>query len=288
MYCILEIRSSSMKKPHWIDKEQYSKIIRVLNDARDLLDVTELFSFYTESYEELKYWCIHTDANAEYLMSNKHMAERKCRGLLLELKTYFLQMKAKLGRKYGEDSPIYKMFVNAEENAKRNDTTFAFAMDLKECANHCTSIVHSFFAQDGKSYLQPCCIPSTLLSNFNNWTKNNRKYLISLSSNIDLLDLFDSVYAVLKRIQDQLIGYLLGSDNLKNGLLDLRIFMDNYFTKDNYMYFHLAHMVYQNKKDAPVVAFYQKKEGVSFDSYQVDWKVLYDLTDLLRGVEDGK
>lgn len=288
MYCLLEIESSFMRKPHWIEKDQYDTIVGVLNDASDLLDAIELFSFFTESYEELRDWCKHTDTNAEYLMSNKHMAERKCRGLLLELKTYFLQMKSKLGRKYGEDSRIYKTFIDAEEDAKRNDTAFAFAMDLKECANHCNAIVHSFFVTDKKERLQPCCIPATLLSVFDSWTKKNRKYLTSLHNNIDLLEIFESVYETLKKIQQQLIGYFLGTDNLKDRLLELRAFMDGYFTKENCTSFHLAHMVYQNKKDAPKWAFYQKKVAVKFDAHPIDWKVLYELTDLLKESEGSK
>lgn len=288
MYCLLEMQSSAMKKPHWIEKNQYSTIIQVLNDSSDLLDAIELFSFFSESYEELRDWCMHADVNAEYLMSNKHMAERKCRGLLLELKTYFLQMKSKLGRKYGEDSPIYKMFVDAEENAKRTDTAFAFALDLKECANHCNSIVHSFSAPVKKAHLQPSCAPSILLSDFDSWTKRNRRYLISLETNIDLLEMFESVYEVLKKIQKQLIGYFLGTDRLKDRLLELREFMDSYFGKENCTCFHLAHMVYQNKKDAPKWAFYQNKVAVEFDAYPIDWKVLYELTDLLRESEEAK
>ena len=285
MYCLLEIQSSSMKKPRWIEKNQYDVAVETLNNASDLLDAIELFSFFAESYEELRDWCEHTDTNAEYLMRNKHMAERKCRGLLLELKTYFLQMKSKLGRKYGEDSRIYKTFTDAEEDGKRNDTAFAFAMDLKECANHCNAIVHSFFAADKKGHLQPCCDPSVLLSEFGSWTKKNRKYLASLRNNIDLLEVFESVYGALKKIQLQLIGHFLGTAHLKDRLLELRAFMDDCFTKENCISFHLAHMVYQNKKDAPKWAFYQKKAPVTFDAHPIDWIVLYELTDLLKESE---
>jgi len=282
MYCILEIKSSSLKEPYWIDKEQYHKITRILNDSSDLLDSIELFSFFVEAYEELRNWCMHADVNAENIMSNRHMAERKCRGVLLELKTYFLQMKSKLGRKYGENSPIYKMFIEAEEDAKRTDAAFALAMELKECSNHCNEIVHSFVAPEKKGYLQPCSIPTKLLSEFNGWKKENRKYLMSLSDNIDLLDLFASVCNVVKKIQMQVTEYFLKMNRLRERLLELREFMDNYFTKESCIYFHLAHMVYRNKHDAPKVAFYQKKVGVTFEAYPIDWKVLYDLTDLLR------
>ncbi len=282
MYCILEIKSSLLKKPYWIDKKQYDKVINTLDKASDLLDSIELFSFFVESYEELKNWCEHAEVNAEHIMSNRHFAERKCRGLLLELKTYFLQMKSKLGRKYGEDSPIYKMFINAEDSAKLNDAAFSLAMDLKECANHCNEIIHSFVAPNKKIGIQPCSIPATLLSNFNGWTKNNKKYLKSFSGNIDLMEIFASVYEVLKKIQLQIIEYFLKTNCLTEELLEIRGFMDSYFIEDNCTCFHLAHMVYQNKKDAPKVVFYQKKVSVIFEAYPIDWKVLYDLTDLLK------
>lgn len=42
-----------MKKPHWIEKNQYGTITQVLNDSSDLLDAIELFPFFTESYDEL-------------------------------------------------------------------------------------------------------------------------------------------------------------------------------------------------------------------------------------------
>lgn len=86
-------------------------------------------------------------------------------------------------------------------------------------------------------------------------------------------------------MQMQIIGYFLETDHLRKRLLELRAFMDRYFTKDTCIYFHLAHMVYRNKHDAPKVAFYQKKVDVPFEAYPIDWKVLYDLTDLLREEE---
>lgn len=288
MYCILEIQSSWMKKPYWIKRDQYHKIVNILNDSSDLLDSIELFSFFVESYEDLKKWCMQADVNSEYIIRNKHMAERKCRGLLLELKTYFLQMESKLERKYGEDSRTYKIFVDKKENIKQTDIAFAFAMDLKECANHCNAIIHSFVAPDKKMNLQPCSVPFALLSDFDGWTKRSRKYLTSLGGNIDLLELFGTVYEALKKLQIQFIKNLLGTDNLKDRLLELRGFMDCYFTKENCSCFHLAHMVYQNKKDAPEIAFYQKKVIVTFNAYPIDWKVLYDLTDLLMGEEEEK
>ena len=94
---------------------------------------------------------MNTDAGAEHLMSNRHTAERKCRGLLLELKTYFLQMQSKLASKYGENSAIYKMYEDEKDDAKCKDISFALAMDLKECANHCNEIVHSFVSPDKKN-----------------------------------------------------------------------------------------------------------------------------------------
>lgn len=285
MYCLLHIHSPSMKTPIWIEKEQYTNILRVLNDASDLLDAIELFAFFTEAYEELNNWCAHTDVYAENLMTNLHMAERKCRGLLLELKTYFLQMKSKLERKYESDSAMYKIFVDAEANAKRTDAVFAFVMDLKECANHCNSIVHSFIVSDDRSHLTPCCIPSKLLSDYDGWSRKGKRHLLSLSGNIDFLELFESVYQVLKTIQKQLISCLLVEKQLEDGLLGVREFMDSHFTKENCDCFRLAHMVYHNKKDAPKWAFYQKKIAVSFDAHPKDWKVIYELTDLLRESE---
>lgn len=288
MYCLLQVHSPTMQTPVWIEKDQYHKILQTLCDSGDLLDAVELFSFYTEAYEELKDWCAHTDTYGENLMSNMHTAERKCRGLLLELKTYFLQMKSKLERKYGSDSAIYKMFMDAEENAKQTNAVFAFAMDLKECANHCNSIVHSFIVSDDRLHLTPCCIPSKLLSDYDSWSRKGRRYLSSVSGNTDFLELFESIYEVLKGIQKQLVNHLLVTNQLKDGLLDLRSFMDDHFTKENCCHFQLAHMVYRNKKDAPKWAFFQKKVAVEFDAYLKNWNAIYELTDLIRESEGAK
>lgn len=281
VYCLLEIKSAVIREPHWIEKEQYYSMLKIKTQAHDLLDAVELFSFVTEAYDDLKNWCITTDTNAEYIMTNKHTAERKCRGILLELKTYFLQMEAKIIRKYGENSAIHNLFVTAKDDAKRTDASFSLAMDLKECANHCNEIVHSFSVTGLAQQLHPCCIPSKLLSDYDSWTKKNRKYLASLTCNIDLLIIFESVYNVLGEIQKKLISHLLSTDNIKDGLLELRAFMDNHFTKENYARFHLAQMVYTNGKDAPKVSFFQNKVPVNFNAYPIDWRVIYELTDLL-------
>lgn len=281
MYCLLEIKSASMREPHWIEKEQYYKILQIKTKANDLLDAVELLSFFTEAYEDLTSWCMNANINAEYLMNNKHTAERKCRSVLLELKTYFLQMEKKLENKYGDQSKIYKLFTDAKDKAKRTDELFMFVMDLKECANHCNEIIHTFLSPSPKEYVQPCCIPAHLLTDYDSWSKTSRKYLTSLTGNIDLLDIFEYVCDVIKRIQKDLINQLLEKDSLTDSLLELRRFMDGHFTKENCLNFHLAHMVYQNGKDAPKVSFYQKKVTVEFNAHLIDWKVVYELTDLL-------
>lgn len=281
MYCLLEIKSSLIREPHWIEKEQYFKVLQTQNRSNNLLDAIELFSFLTEAYEDLKSWCMKTDRSAECLMANKHTAERKCRSVLLELKTYFLQMETKLVRKYGDQSTIHNLFVDAKNEAKRTDDVFAFVMDLKECANHCDEIVHSFLSPVSKDYIQPCCIPTRLLSDYGSWSKISRKYLTSLTCNMNLLDIFESVYNVLTKIQKELINHLLAKDNLTGSLLELRALMDDHFLKENCSSFHLAHMVYKNGKDAPKVSFYQSKVTVEFNAHPIDWKVIYELTDLL-------
>ena len=88
---------------------------------------------------------------------------------------------------------------------------------------------------------------------------------------------------------------LLGDNILGTGFkfdIELRLgagaFVCGEETALNCSCFHLAHMVYQNKKDAPEIAFYQKKVIVTFNAYPIDWKVLYDLTDLLMGEEEEK
>ena len=283
MYCLLPVKSTTMGTPCWIEKDKYHMLLQTKKQSKDLLDAIELFSFYTEAYEELKEWCMHTDTNVEYLMSNKHTAERKCRGLLLELKTYFLQMGPKLSRKYGESSTVYKLYTKARRDAARTDATFAFVMDLKEYANHCNEIVHSFMAPNDKNYLQPCCIPTMLLPDFNGWTKASLQYISTATGNIDLLEVFETIHDIVKKIQEQLIAHLLSTNDLKDRLLALRAFMDEHFTKENCYCFHLAHMVYQNGKDAPKAAFYQNKLNVKFNALPIDWKMFYELTDLLRG-----
>lgn len=83
-------------------------------------------------------------------------------------------------------------------------------------------------------------------------------------------------YEVMKKLQLQLIGYFLGTDRLKDRLVERREFMDSYFRTENCACLHLAHMVYQNEV------------AVKFDAYPIDWKVLYELTYLLREWEDAK
>ena len=47
-----------------MEKEQYNHIVSVLNQSADVLDAAELFSFFEESYEELRDWCMHAPKNA--------------------------------------------------------------------------------------------------------------------------------------------------------------------------------------------------------------------------------
>ena len=285
MYCLLQIQASEMKNPYWIREEKYRDIVHILKKAEFLLNAVELFSYYIDAYEDMRRWCMGASTQAEYLLQNQHTSERKCRGVLLELKTYFLQMEATLTRLGGSDNQLHAVFTNAKENAKSNNAQLAFIMDLKECVNHSSEIVHTFMSSSQNDYLQPSCIPSKLLEDFNGWSKTSKRYLEAIDGNINLLELFESVYAELSKVQGRLVEHILAEDGLKEELLILRVFMDCYFSKDNCTCFSLAHMVYRNGKDAPKAAFYayrQKKVIVEFNVRQIDWKKIYDLTDLLR------
>lgn len=285
MYCLLHIQASEMKNPYWIKKEEYKNIVHILKKAEFLLDAVELFSYFIDAYDDMRRWCKGANKQAEYLLQNQHTAERKSRGVLLELKTYFLQMEAKLTRLGGCDNQLYAVFTNAKEDAKSNNAQLSFVIDLKECVNHSSEIVHTFIPSSQNDCLQPSCIPSKLLESFNGWSKASKRYLESIDGNINLLELFELVYAELSEVQGKLVEHILAEDGLKEELLVLRDFMDCYFSKENCTCFNLAHMVYKNGKDAPKAAFYasrQKKIIVEFNVRQIDWKKIYDLTDLLR------
>lgn len=92
MYCLLESTQLGSHIPHWMAKDQYQSLRMILMKAQNVRDVVELFSFLEEAIDDLKIWCESTETYGEYLIRNKHAAERRCRGVLLELTTYLDQM----------------------------------------------------------------------------------------------------------------------------------------------------------------------------------------------------
>lgn len=279
MYCLLEISSSHIHLPHWLTSEQYGSLSATLRKSKCLQEIVELFSFFEEALEDLSKWCKETENYPEQLVRNQHAAERLCRGVLLELKTYLLQMDAMLARKYGKDSEIYKLYERGTQAAKNHCIEYAFALQLRDYSQHCNEVMQSFRAPVEENYIQPCCIPEELLKNYNNWGRKEKRFLSNAKGNIDLLVVFEKVREELEEIQRSLIHSLLAHDEMRAELLELRKWMDDSFSTSDCRSFQLAKMVYMNGKDAPKVAFSQKKITVRFDALPVDWMIIYKLTD---------
>lgn len=265
MYCLLEIQSSSLKKPRRIEKEQYNRLLHIKTQSADLVNAVELFSFFTESYEELRNWCMHTDMNAEYLMSNKHTAERKCRGVLFEFKTFLDHTESLLKKTFGKNSDAATAFTQGTNAAYDQNPEYAFVYQLRNSMQHFDSIVHSFAAPVAHPYIQPCSDPKILLRD-SGWKEQERNFVLAANGNIELYEVFVTTYNAMGSIMVPVMDYLLKWNDSAADIIMLRNWTEPLFTREESKYFHLA----------------EEDEAGNTVAFPVNWEVIYKIADSLN------
>lgn len=264
-YCLIEIRSGTEISRRPMSEECYRTVMEGLEATKLLRTVQEKFYCFHEALQELQDWCIQAPRDAEFLTRNLHTAERLCRGVLYEYKTFLDHTAKLLKNTFGKDSEAANAFIQGTHDAYDQNPEYAFVYQLRNSMQHFDGIVHSFEAPNKRPYLQPCANPQILLRD-NGWKEQEKNYILAVSGNIDLHAAFVATYNAMEHIMVPVMNYLLGWNDGGANIVMLKNWIEPLFSREDSKYFHLAEV----------------GEAGNVTAITVFWEVIYKIADSLK------
>lgn len=265
MYYLLEIRDHTELSRRPMSEECYRTVMEGLKATELLRTIEEEFLCFHEALKELEDWCMRAPQNGEYLMRNLHTAERLCRSVMFEYKTFLEHTEKTLKKTFGKESDAAAIFRQGTHDAYDQNPEYAFVYQLRNNMQHFDNIVHSFKAPVKKPYIQPCSNPKVLLRD-DGWKEQERQYILSAKGNIDLHAAFVATYDAMEQILVPVMNYLLKWNEGSANIMMLRNWIEPLFTRENSKYFYLAEIDEKN----------------DFVTIPVYWKIIYKIADALE------
>lgn len=239
MYYLLEIRNQTEVSRRPMSEECYRMVMEGLEATRLLRTIEEEFICFHEALKELEDWCFKAPHDAEYLVRNLHTAERLCRNVLFEYKTFLDHTEKLLKKEFKKDSDAVTIFKQGTHDAYDKIPEYAFVYQLRNSMQHFNNIVHSFEAPVARSYLQPCSNPQTLLQD-SGWKEQEKNYILEANGNIDLHAAFVTTYNAMEYIMVPVMNYLLKWNDGGAYIKMLRNWAESLFMREESKYFYLA------------------------------------------------
>lgn len=264
MYFLLEIRNKTEVSRRQISEECYHAIADGLETTRTIRTIEEGFFCFYEALKELENWCFRAPQDAEYLVRNLHIAERLCRGVLFEYKTFLDHTERLLKKIFGKESEAAAIFKQGTHDAYDKNPEYAFTYGLRNSVQHFDGIVHSFVAPVNQPYLQPCADPQKLLQD-SEWKEQERRFLLAAKGNIDLYATFVATYNAMGNIMIPLMNYLLKWNDGGATIMMIRNWIEPLFKREDSKFFYLA----------------QKNEIGDIVAIPIHWEIIYKIADSL-------
>lgn len=198
-------------------------------------------------------------------MRNLHTAERLCRGVMFEYKTFLDHTEKLLKKTFGKKSDAVEIFKKGTNVAYDQSPEYAFVYQLRNSVQHFDNIVHSFDAPVVKNYIQPCSIPKILLQD-DRWKAQEKEYILKANGNIDLHAAFVATYNAMGKIMEPVINYLLKWNDGGANIMMLKNWMESLFNREDSKYFHLAEM----------------DEMGQIRARPVNWEIIYIISDSIN------
>ncbi len=222
-----------------MSEECYRTVMQGLESTRLLRTIEEEFLCFHEALKEFKDWCIKAPRGEEYLVRNLHTAERLCRSVMFEYKTFLDHTEKLLKKSFGKESEVVALFKQGTHDAYDRNPEYAFVYQLRNSVQHFDNIVHSFEAPVEKSYIQPCSNKQILLKD-NGWKEQERQYIVATNGNIDLYAAFVAAYNAMEWIMVPVLNYLLRWNDGGANIVMLQDWMETLFTREESKYYYLA------------------------------------------------
>ncbi len=262
-----------------ISNDTCKEVLELYDDVKETLDYYVLGKCVRDAWDELILWSNETDNNNSFIIRNLHTAERLVRGFLFEFRTCLDHMETDIKRKYGKDSELWRIFQEGTSSVYDNYPEYAFTYHLRNCSQHCKSVVHGFVGNTGIGISSNV---NQLLTSYEKWKLVDKEFMSAAGENIDLMSVFSKTFSAFNEGLRPVIQYLLDTDRVCDKLIYLRNWgnsLCNQF-KHEISNYHIVNIVGRDGQDA-------KKEEMAIkdivvNAYPFDWKMIYELTDSLE------
>lgn len=272
-------------KMHFIPSISTQKCDEVMQSVKS---VEEVLYFYgmgkcvSEALDQLLEWNNTANPSCNYLMRNLHTAERLVRGFLFEFRTCLDYMDTHIREKYGTKTELWKIFERNKRKQYSKHPEYAFTSHLRNCAQHCTTVVHGF---NGKSRMGISSNSKQLLKDYRKWKPIDTDFINKSGDNIDLVDTFSVAFQAFNAALKPVMEYLLNHKNVGKEITYLRQWGD-YLCNGHGHDVHCYHIVEIKFKDGKDATKEDMESGdVVVNAFPIDWDMIYDLSNSITKQE---
>ena len=286
MYCMLEIRDNSIRSLREVPDDLRNRIIGA-NDNCNILFTLELEMTYAEkAFSKFDSWCADADDAGERIGENLRDAEGLCRDFLSAFRSYVDHGNTMLRQRYRNDPSHANLFHQLTDQYYRSKQPYSFVAILRNYAQHCQNVVHSFLNRDAEG-MHPAAVPAKLLEEYTRWEDFSRNYIRSSANPLDLRSEFHGALVQLHEIHEQIMNHFLNLDSRAEDIRFLTNFAEQNYGRDNLSCYHLAKILHKDGGEATIAQFREGKGG-GFEAVYLDWTTIFTIYDkFLSGEQDA-
>lgn len=278
-HIIVDMYDGKLNPITGISDEAVDKLYFANLAVENLIRYYSLGRSVSDAYNELLEWRpSRCSLGGALLLRDVHKAERLTRSFLFEFRTALDHMEAAIKHDFGDQSKEWGIFTEGTNNAYDQVMEYAFTYHLRNCAQHCTNIVHGFYGASGS------CISSNkekLLNDYDRWNAVDKQFMAGCDANIDLILVFEKAWKAFNTALVPLIQHFLDEGNTLEQLWYLRMgdHLRTSFKKD-VSNFYLMTPILPSGEEANLDDWKHGKAD-SLDAYLIAWDEIYELTNRL-------
>lgn len=268
-----------------IGEEKCNEVLQSYNAVDEVLFFHGMGMCVRDALEQLLEWNKTANPSGNYLMRNLHTAERLVRGFLFEFRTCLEYMKTHIKEKYGTKTELWKLFERNKSKQYREHPEYAFTNHLRNCAQHCTTVVHGF---NGKKGMGISSNSKQLLKDYHEWKPIDKDFINKSGDNIDLVDTFSIAFQAFNEAFKPVMKYLINHNDVGKEITFLRQWGD-YLCKvygHEVHCYHIFDIQYQDGRSATKEDM--DSGNVVVKAYPIDWELIYELSDSITPTQKSK
>ena len=268
-----------------ISEKQCDEVLQSYHAVEEVLYFYGAGKCVCDALDQLLDWNNTANPSGNYLMRNLHTAERLVRGFLFEFRTCLNYIEEHIKAKYGTKTQLWKIYARNTSKQYNKHPEYAFTSHLRNCAQHCTTVVHGF---NGKSRMGISSNSKQLLTDYHEWKPVDKAFISKSGDNIDLIDTFSQAFQALYAAFKPVMVYLLNNNNVGKEITFLRQWGD--FFQNGYGHdAHCYHIVDVKFKDGSSATKEEMASGdVVVNAYPIDWELIYELSNSITATEKTK